>query len=321
MAAPKETAPWFPFYCADGRTLTVLQQRFELAGIGFFTNLMRILSNTPQHHLDLSDEVDRIYMYSKIGCGEELAERIISSMVQTEKLDKRLWEERKIIYCGDLIESLSGLYNKRASTPPTPDELFRRGMSCSDAESDIPQRVLTKSDAPDDHSAAERAHSDVESDIPGVVEPHSIGEDRIEQESRVQESAETDADGFQIVKSQDVDPVLVCYRDEIGKKLPSPAWPNTTKQYDDLREMTARTRELAQNSAIPDPEDFARAILDAFGKRKATEKHGFWKKASWEPSSIWRRFGDLVTDLMDSHDKQQTDGVKEESHRRMYEAN
>ncbi len=298
MSAPKETADWFPFNCADGRTLTILQQRFQLEGLGFFTSLMMILTKTPRHHLDLSNEVDRIYMYSKIGCNAEKAESMIATMVQTEKLDKRLWEQRKIIYCGDLIESLSTLYSKRTTKCPTADELFRVGIVHSASESDIPNQ------------------SDAESDIPGVSDPHRIGQDRIGQDST--KSAREDIPAEDTFEPPETDPVRDAYRDGIAEHLPAIAWPNTHKQYDALRELSTRTADLAPDSAIPDPCDFARAILRVFEHRKATERDRFWTGASWEPVTILRRFGTLVQDLSDGHSAAAEDSVKLESLRGMY---
>lgn len=310
MAAPKETASWFPFYCADGRTLTVLEQRFQLQGIGFFTNLMRILCTTPQHHLDLSDEVDRIYMYSKIGCGEELSECIISSMVQTEKLDRRLWEERKIIYCGDLIESLSHLYSKRKASPPTPDELYQRGKRHSDAESDIPNL------------------SDAESGIPDAVGPHMIEQDRIVQDTTTRASEEPSDtwDDFTPAISTDAkpppqDPVFLAYYNGISKHLIPTTWPNKEKQLKALHEMETMTKKTAPHTPIPDPVQFAAAIIEAFQRRKANGKADYWKAASWEPVTVLRRFGELVTDLSDNHHSAAEDEEKGASLRGMYETN
>ncbi len=119
-------------YVKDGRTLTVLQHKYELAGVGFFTNLMRLLTDTPDHYLNLSSESDSLYMASKIGCDEESMTGYIETMVTTNKLHNELWKTFKIVYCPDLIESLAPLYEKRKAHTITVEEIFRR---VSDPES------------------------------------------------------------------------------------------------------------------------------------------------------------------------------------------
>ena len=90
-------------YVKDGRTLTVLQHKYGLAGIGFFTNLMRLLTDTPDHYLNLSSESDSLYMASKIGCDEEEMTDYIETMVTTDKLHHDLWQSFKVVYCPKLV--------------------------------------------------------------------------------------------------------------------------------------------------------------------------------------------------------------------------
>ena len=50
MARPeRHDAEYFPFYVKDGRTLFILENKFGCAGTGFFTNIMRLLTATPDH--------------------------------------------------------------------------------------------------------------------------------------------------------------------------------------------------------------------------------------------------------------------------------
>lgn len=128
----REDADFFPFFVKDGRTLTVLQHKFGLQGIGFFTNLMRLLTTTPGHHLRLTDEADRLFVFSKIGCDAEAAEEMISAMVITGKIHARLWKEARVIFSEALCESLEELYSKRKAAAPTAAELEARYLDEND---------------------------------------------------------------------------------------------------------------------------------------------------------------------------------------------
>ncbi len=111
---PQFDATYFPFYAKDGRTLFMLQSKFGLEGIGFFTNLLRLLCLTPHHYLDLSNQADAPYTWAKIGIqDDEKAEKIMGVMVLTGKIDALLWEKCRVIYSQDFVDSLSELYAKR----------------------------------------------------------------------------------------------------------------------------------------------------------------------------------------------------------------
>mgnify|MGYP006302090453 CR=1 FL=1 len=119
----RHDADYFPFYVKDGKTLFVLQHKYGLEGIGFFTNLMRILTSTPDHYLCIADPGDSLYVFSRIGIDEERGLEMIEDLVKTGKLHKELWNEKRIILSPDLLESLEPLYEKRINDIVTVEEI------------------------------------------------------------------------------------------------------------------------------------------------------------------------------------------------------
>jgi hypothetical protein len=104
---------YFPFFAKRGRTLNILQGKFGLEGIGFFTNLMRFLALTPYHYYCINDEADRMNFFAEIGVQDEnRGIEMIELMVKKEKLDKELWENHKVIKCQKLIDSIEYVYKK-----------------------------------------------------------------------------------------------------------------------------------------------------------------------------------------------------------------
>lgn len=136
-------ADYFPFFAKDGRTLFMLQSKFGLEGIGFFTNLLRLLCTTPRHHLDLSDPMQALYTWSRIGLNDEdKAVKIVEMMVATGKIDRQLWTEKRVIYCQDFVDSLSELYAKRKEKALTLSDI--RGIySISAPEIGISEAEMT----------------------------------------------------------------------------------------------------------------------------------------------------------------------------------
>jgi uncharacterized protein YktA (UPF0223 family) len=104
--------------------LNILQSKYGLEGIGFFTNLMRFLALTPDHHYCIKDETDKMNFFAEIGIQDESRGlEMIELMVKTEKLDRELWEGHKVIACQAFLESLKPAYEKRNNKVITIDEI------------------------------------------------------------------------------------------------------------------------------------------------------------------------------------------------------
>ena len=116
MARPeRHDVDYFPFIVKRGRTLNTLQSEYGNEGIGFFTNLMRFLCVTPDHHYCIQKESDKRNFFTETGTASDKDKAIamIKLMVDTEKLDRELWENYQVIVCPALIESLKDAYRKR----------------------------------------------------------------------------------------------------------------------------------------------------------------------------------------------------------------
>lgn len=114
MARPmRRDADYFPFICKDGKTFSILRNRFPLEGIGFFTELCIILTTTPDHHIQLKTDVDFEYLCSKMKCEKDKATAIIEVLLMTGKIHKELWEKANVIVIPDLLDSLRDAYLKR----------------------------------------------------------------------------------------------------------------------------------------------------------------------------------------------------------------
>ena len=114
MARPmRRDADYFPFICKDGKTFSILRNRFPLEGIGFFTELCIILTTTPDHHIQLKTDVDFEYLCSKMKCEKDKATAIIEVLLMTGKIHKELWEKANVIVIPDLLDSLQDAYLKR----------------------------------------------------------------------------------------------------------------------------------------------------------------------------------------------------------------
>jgi hypothetical protein len=131
MARPeRHDVDYFPFFAKRGKTLNILQSKYGLEGIGFFTNLMRFLALTPDHHYCIKDETDRMNFFAEIGIRDESRGiEMIELMVKTEKLDKELWEKHRVIVSQAFLDSLGEAYKQRKNEIITMDAIRSKFVS------------------------------------------------------------------------------------------------------------------------------------------------------------------------------------------------
>ena len=113
MARPeRHDCDYFPFIAKDGRTLYLLENKYEAKGTGFFTNVLRFLTLETDHHTSIVDEVDRMYFFSKCRVDAESGLDMLDIMSKTGKIDKELWDIR-VIASQDLLNNLADAYRNR----------------------------------------------------------------------------------------------------------------------------------------------------------------------------------------------------------------
>lgn len=126
---------YFPFLIKDGKTLFILEGKYNCKGTGFFTNLFRFLSRTPDHHFQIQDEADRLYFFASTKCDPESALDMIKLMVTTGKLDRQLWEQKMVLASQDFLDSIQEAYRRRLNSCITLDEIKHKYEITSDINS------------------------------------------------------------------------------------------------------------------------------------------------------------------------------------------
>ena len=117
MAREKNTVDYFPFYVKDGKTIFALQEKYgEIAGVGYFTQLFRYLSQIPEHWINYQDEYEQKRFVKFMGGDESICIHIVYIMCATGKLDKTLWETKGVIVSKDFLDSLEKVYSRRSKT-------------------------------------------------------------------------------------------------------------------------------------------------------------------------------------------------------------
>ena len=137
----KETVDYFPFFVADGRTFYLLKKRYGALGIGYFTELCRLLARTPGHVFSMRDDYDRERFLDFIGSKEHPVVEVemfyfLDILAQTGKIDPDLWMKKRLVTSGDFLNTLSEAYRQRKGERPTLEKVKEEYNSLPDIDYD-----------------------------------------------------------------------------------------------------------------------------------------------------------------------------------------
>ena len=114
MARPeRNNVDYFPFYCEDGKKMFYIEETYGNDGFATFLKILRELAKTDYHYLNLSKNTTLMFLSAKCKISRDLLENIIGDLVELGKFDQELWNENKVIWCQDFIDSIQDAYKKR----------------------------------------------------------------------------------------------------------------------------------------------------------------------------------------------------------------
>lgn len=114
MARPeKNSVDYFPYICSEGEKMYYLEETYGNDGFATFVKILIALAKTEYHYLNLSKTTTLMFLSAKCKISKDILESIIKDLVDLGKFDSELWNENKIIWCQDFIDSIQDAYNKR----------------------------------------------------------------------------------------------------------------------------------------------------------------------------------------------------------------
>ena len=115
----KQTVDYFPhFVSTDSRTRFILEQNWGNDGYAFWFKLLELLCRSEGHYYDLSEAANGKYLEALMKVDEETANGILNTLADLGNIDRDLWEERKVVWCQNLVDNLQDVYSKRTVSAP-----------------------------------------------------------------------------------------------------------------------------------------------------------------------------------------------------------
>jgi len=113
MARPhKMIVDYFPHYCNHGKTLYILQNKFQNDGYAFWFKLLELLAATEGHAYDFNKSQSWQFLLAKTQVSEDIANDILNTLIDLEAIDREL-AEKKIIWCQNFINNIADVYKRR----------------------------------------------------------------------------------------------------------------------------------------------------------------------------------------------------------------
>lgn len=115
----KQTVDYFPhFVSTDSRTRFILEQNWGNDGYAFWFKLLELLCRSEGHYYDLSEVANGKYLEALMKVDGETANSILDTLADLGNIDRDLWEERKVVWCQNLVDNLQDVYSKRTVSAP-----------------------------------------------------------------------------------------------------------------------------------------------------------------------------------------------------------
>lgn len=117
MARTKKTVDYFPHIIKNGKTITILENKFGNDGYAFWFKLLEILGSTEGHYYEYKDRSEREFLHARTNVSEEDARQILDLLADLGAIDKELWEEN-IIWSDNFIKNIEDAYSRRKVDVP-----------------------------------------------------------------------------------------------------------------------------------------------------------------------------------------------------------
>lgn len=119
----RDIVNYFPHFAnaSEGDTLTILQSRFGNDGYALWFKLLEKLANSDGHIIDCRNPVKWQLLQAKSRLSEDKLSEIMTTLSELKAIDTDLWEKHHVIWCQNLVDNVSNVYeNRRRESPQKP---------------------------------------------------------------------------------------------------------------------------------------------------------------------------------------------------------
>ena len=120
----KNTVDYFPHLIKQGKTMFYLRSKYNNDGYAVWYMLLEKLGEAEYHYLDLSNDVQIMYLASEFKVSEIMLNEIINILVKFGEFDTELWECENILFNEKFIDNIQDAYKRRNNDCITRENLI-----------------------------------------------------------------------------------------------------------------------------------------------------------------------------------------------------
>lgn len=111
----RKDVDYFPHECIHGRKMNIIESKYGNDGYATWFKLLEQLGKANNHYIDISDEMNLMFLTSTFRIDEEKTLQILNDLARLEAIDRFLYENHKIIWSEKFCNSIEDAYRKRKS--------------------------------------------------------------------------------------------------------------------------------------------------------------------------------------------------------------
>lgn len=304
MATARKTkVDYFPHYCSSGKTIFILEAQFGNDGYAFWFKLLELLCESDNQFFDCSETCNWRFLLARMKIVETKAKEIIDALVLLGAIDKKLWEEKQIIWSDNLVKNLGYLYSRRSSKAPVkPGEENETCNKIPDSVGSLLQNTRLSGE----FVAKNEQNTRLSGEICNIFPQSKVKESKVNTSTPsipLSDSGKGEVDGEIFIKSQEL--LLAQIPDESKSKL------------EDFKRLTSDFTELTATKVVldwlADKSERKEPWYRLLQKLQAMEQHGEIHPMSyveWQRQLFFRNItaedGAKIRDIVKSSTSLQT---------------
>lgn len=121
----RKDVDYFPHDCHHSRELQIIETKFGNDGYAVWFKLKEELGKAQNHFIDISDEMNFLFLVNTLKVEEAKANLILESMAKLKVINPRLFEKKRIIFSEIFCNSVAEVYRKRKTEMIQSAEVWR----------------------------------------------------------------------------------------------------------------------------------------------------------------------------------------------------
>jgi len=114
---------YFPHYTKSNKVLDLIEHKHGSEGYKCYYRLLEMAADADYHKLSIATENEKIMFDLGMNCEQDVIDDVIDILIDSDKIDRESWENARIIWMEDFVETLKPVYVNRRKPLPDKDSI------------------------------------------------------------------------------------------------------------------------------------------------------------------------------------------------------